>query len=455
MQTALLEAGVLTVNEVRAMRGLGPMALKPGPDGCSGEAGDRSATVAEPTRRNTAQTAVTRSGNAGMTGDNMKLEAMAVTLPEVAGHPNRAPFQGVLTLVDEPSTKPPSGARGHRVILTRGAALAALPSLLGMAVDYVPSWDGHDSRRKCGIITQADVEGSRLRVAGYLFAKDFPEVERQMRECLPERHGNVLGAGGCARGGHARGDLDADARDLYRRGDSAARESGVSQHLIRTGGTELPVHHQPARRYAGARARGHNQTFSGGAQRGLSGKSNRKGKHMESQTGENMVALTESMERMEARLEAAAALFERAAALIEQQESERTGEVRKIVAAVETSREAELQKKLEAAEQTIAELRAQMEAQAEAPKSARKTVPASTAQFLAKQGIGVSGFAGSGHAGCGAERAESRTAHRGEGAVAAGRSGELAAQTLRSDAEAGVNAGFFVVKPNFSNERVL
>lgn len=119
----------------------------------------------------------------------MKLQAMAMALPEVAGHPNRAPFTGVLTLVDEASTKPPSGARGHRVILTRAAALAALPSLLGMAVDYVPSWDGHDARRKCGIITRADVEGSRLRVAGYLFAKDFPEVERQMRECLPNAMG--------------------------------------------------------------------------------------------------------------------------------------------------------------------------------------------------------------------------------------------------------------------------
>ena len=115
----------------------------------------------------------------------MRLEAMAVELPEVTGHPNRAPFSGVLTLVDEPSTKPPSGARGHRVILTRHAALAALPSLLGMAVDYAPTWDGHDARRKCGIITRADVEGSRLRVAGYLFSRDFPEVERQMRQVLP------------------------------------------------------------------------------------------------------------------------------------------------------------------------------------------------------------------------------------------------------------------------------
>ena len=115
----------------------------------------------------------------------MQLHAMAVALPQVEGHPNRAPFAGVLTLVDEPSTRPPSGARGHRVVLTRAAALAALPSLLGMAVDYAPSWDGHDARRKCGIITEADVEGARLRVAGYLFAKDFPEVERQMRQCAP------------------------------------------------------------------------------------------------------------------------------------------------------------------------------------------------------------------------------------------------------------------------------
>jgi hypothetical protein len=71
------------------------------------------------------------------------------------------------------------------VILTHHAALSALPSLLGMAVDYAPSWDGHDARRKCGIITHADVEGSRLQVGGYLFSKDFPEVERQMRQCVP------------------------------------------------------------------------------------------------------------------------------------------------------------------------------------------------------------------------------------------------------------------------------
>lgn len=111
----------------------------------------------------------------------MRLRAMAVTLPEVPEHPNRVLFEGVLTIVDEPSTRPPAGARGHRVVLTRSAALAALPSLLGMGVDFTPAWDGHDARRKCGVITEANVVGRELRVSGYLFAKDFPEVMKYLR----------------------------------------------------------------------------------------------------------------------------------------------------------------------------------------------------------------------------------------------------------------------------------
>jgi hypothetical protein len=107
------------------------------------------------------------------------MRAMAVEFPEVEGHPNRLPFEGCLTLVDVASDKAPSGARGHRVVLTREAAEAALPSLLGMAVDYKAGWDGHDARQKCGIITAAHLEakevGQRLMVKGYVFARDYPE----------------------------------------------------------------------------------------------------------------------------------------------------------------------------------------------------------------------------------------------------------------------------------------
>src|ERR1700735_5427957 len=109
----------------------------------------------------------------------MQMRAMAVEFPEVHGHPNRLRFEGVLTLVDVASDKAPNGAKGHRVVLTRTDAEAALPSLLGMAVDYKAGWDGHDARQKCGIITAAHIEGKRLLVSGFLFARDYPEFGKE------------------------------------------------------------------------------------------------------------------------------------------------------------------------------------------------------------------------------------------------------------------------------------
>ncbi|MDP9050163.1 MAG: hypothetical protein M3O31_05470 [Acidobacteriota bacterium] len=110
----------------------------------------------------------------------LAMRAMAVEFPQVHGHPNRLPFEGVLTLIDVASDKAPSGARGHRVILSRAAAEAALPSLLGMAVDYKAGWDGHDARQKCGIITSAELSGNRITVAGFVFSRDFPEIEQRL-----------------------------------------------------------------------------------------------------------------------------------------------------------------------------------------------------------------------------------------------------------------------------------
>src|SRR5271168_3263374 len=148
---------------------------------------------------------------------NLQLEAMALAMPEVAGHPNRLPFRGVLTLIGVASQRAPSGAQGHRVMLTRGATDAALPSLLGMALDYAPSLDSHDVRRKIGIITEANIvplhptlspkdsekggasashpskpslggapnrpayPTGQLAVRGYLFAHDFPDVVDEIR----------------------------------------------------------------------------------------------------------------------------------------------------------------------------------------------------------------------------------------------------------------------------------
>jgi hypothetical protein len=88
------------------------------------------------------------------------------------------------------------------------------------------------------------------------------------------------------------------------------------------------------------------------------------------------------------RLAATAASLERAVVYLEQRETAATGEVQKIVAEVEqetafSERELELERRLEAAEQKIAE----MSAQESKATSVRKTLPATTTQLLAKQGI--------------------------------------------------------------------
>jgi hypothetical protein len=129
---------------------------------------------------------------------NIDMESMAIEMPPVVGHPNREPFRGVLTIVDAVSDKAPAGARGHRVVLTRSAAETALASLLGMALDYSPSLDRHDARRKVGVITRAELVGKKLELGGYLFAKDFPEIVRHIGrgrgcqktfgEAIPPRH---------------------------------------------------------------------------------------------------------------------------------------------------------------------------------------------------------------------------------------------------------------------------
>ncbi len=130
---------------------------------------------------------------------------MAIEMPEVDGHPNREPFHGVLTMVDAASDRAPSGSRGHRVVLTRKAAEEALPSLLGMALDYAPALDRHDVRRKVGVITRAEIVGRKIEVGGFLYARDFPEIVEEIRKggcnCAA---GTVHGAALCAKGNDAR-----------------------------------------------------------------------------------------------------------------------------------------------------------------------------------------------------------------------------------------------------------
>jgi hypothetical protein len=74
-------------------------------------------------------------------------------------------------------------------MLTREAVENALPSLLGMAVDYRPGWDGHDARCKIGLLTEATLKGRKLVVKGYLYARDFPDVAKEIQAHAPEALG--------------------------------------------------------------------------------------------------------------------------------------------------------------------------------------------------------------------------------------------------------------------------
>jgi hypothetical protein len=123
----------------------------------------------------------------------LSVESMAIEMPTVHAHPNRVSFRGALTVVDLASDKSPAGARGHRVLLTRRAAEAAIPSLMGMGLDYSPGLDRHDARRKIGVITRADIVGRVIEVGGFLYARDFPEIVKEIGK--PGRTGASVSAG--------------------------------------------------------------------------------------------------------------------------------------------------------------------------------------------------------------------------------------------------------------------
>jgi septal ring factor EnvC (AmiA/AmiB activator) len=86
------------------------------------------------------------------------------------------------------------------------------------------------------------------------------------------------------------------------------------------------------------------------------------------------------------RLEAATTLLERTLSWLDERQGALAGEVEKISATVEQSRrEAELAEKLAAAERELAEIKASAP---DAQNPLRRTMPAATAEMLAKRGIG-------------------------------------------------------------------
>ena len=142
---------------------------------------DRTKGLSDEERSEARKRILERAKELGIDTKNWKLtagiyfEAVALEMPEVDDHPNRMPFSGVLVRVDQASDAPPGGSSGHCTYIPTSVAEAALPSLLGMAVDFTPNLDGHNKRSKIGIITEAEIDGDAIHIKGFFYASDFPE----------------------------------------------------------------------------------------------------------------------------------------------------------------------------------------------------------------------------------------------------------------------------------------
>lgn len=114
---------------------------------------------------------------------NLTINATVNTVEFAAsGHANQMKFKGVLVNLDTPSTKPPNGSQGKRILIPSATAQAALHTLKDMGVNYTDKLDGHNPRRKVGVIKKAWIEGSNIHVSGIIWKKDFPEAETDLKK---------------------------------------------------------------------------------------------------------------------------------------------------------------------------------------------------------------------------------------------------------------------------------
>ena len=305
---------------------------------------------------------------------------MALAMPRLARHPNRLAFRGVLTLVDVPSDRAPAGSRGHRVILSRAAAERAIPSLLGMGLDFTASFDGHDARRKVGIITSADIvqldslKGHRfsgaalapnkfgalapegkpaaLIISGFLFARDFPDVVRDLR-----LHAGALG-------------MSYEIAEA-RIADPAAKIWAITEAVF-TGAAVL-------RRDKAAYA-----------QTSIELATDHRPFTTEHQEKKMTPELSQQFVESASRLAAASASLEEALSRLDSSQQSLAVKVERIIATVEENVGAKSIVHLEA---RIAELeRANSELKAQAVRiSARKTLPPMVTALLAKSGLDAPG----------------------------------------------------------------
>jgi len=97
-------------------------------------------------------------------------------MPRVAGHPNREPFRGVLTLVDAASDKPPAGsAWAPRSAHSRGGGRPELPFFAGDGAGItLRPLTAMTRGEKSALSTRAEIVGRNSRLWWLSIRQDFP-----------------------------------------------------------------------------------------------------------------------------------------------------------------------------------------------------------------------------------------------------------------------------------------
>jgi archaellum component FlaC len=94
----------------------------------------------------------------------------------------------LLTYFGAPSTYPPGGSGGRRVLIPVDVGAAALDTIVGMAVNASNTLSKHAPQQKLGVVEKAWM-GDALEsgavpvyVSGYLYEADFPDLIAEMRD---------------------------------------------------------------------------------------------------------------------------------------------------------------------------------------------------------------------------------------------------------------------------------
>lgn len=113
---------------------------------------------------------------------NLTINATSDVLSfSATGHANEMKFSGVLVNLDTPSTKPPNGSQGKRIMIPSSTAKAAVHTLVNMGVNYTDKLDGHNPQKKVGVIKKAWIDGHDIRVSGIIWKRDFPDAKKHLK----------------------------------------------------------------------------------------------------------------------------------------------------------------------------------------------------------------------------------------------------------------------------------